>query len=137
MPPSYASGLPPPYAPMPPFAVPAGPDRYGPSPAARVVLLVALVVGLVLNGGMGTIGTVAVIGGDTSTTSIVLWLAFVVLALLCAAALVGVVLRKEWGRWVAIAAGIVLSLTFIGGILGLPIIFGAVRAPLARAPKAS
>lgn len=116
-----------------PRAQPAGKDRYAPTPTARVVVIVALAVAVVLTGLLGIVGTLGVTGGDRSATSIILWLVFVLAFLLSAAALAGVLLRKEWGRWIAVVTGALLSLTFCGAVVGLPIIFGAVRMPSTRA----
>src|SRR6059058_2498020 len=46
-------------------------------------------------------------------------------------AIVGVARRSPWARWVALADGIVISVTCLGLVLGIPIV-AAARAPLGR-----
>jgi hypothetical protein len=128
-----APALPPAYSYLPPAYMYGGQaSSAGGSPGLRVVLIVTLAVAVILNGGMSVVGTIGVTGGDTSPTSIFLWVAFICLFLITTAGLVGVLLRRAWGRWVALAAGIALSVTVIGAVVGVPIIVGAARAPLAR-----
>jgi hypothetical protein len=62
-----------------------------------------------------------------------LLLVFIVLFALSLAATIGVAARSRWARIVAIAAGIAISLTCLGLVLGIPILVAAARAPLSRA----
>jgi hypothetical protein len=98
-----------------------------------VVLLVFLAVSIALNGFMSVMGTIGVTGGNTTPTSIFLWLAFIFLFVISAAGLLGVVMKRAWGRWVALAAGIALSVTLVGAVVGVPIIVAAARTPIDRA----
>lgn len=126
-------------APMPP--PPAGPPYFygaspgaawAPSPGLRPFLIVVLVIDAVLTGAIALGGTLGVIGGANDASAIALWLVFVALFVLTAAALVGVFLRARWARWASIAAGIGISLTCIGLIIGIPVIVAAARAPLGK-----
>jgi len=45
------------------------------------------------------------------------------------AALIGVVIRAAWSRWLAIASGILISWTVVGLLVGVPIVVTAARAP--------
>lgn len=55
--------------------------------------------------------------------------AFIAMFGLSLAAIVGVAMRTVWGRWVALACGLLISMTVVGLILGIPIIVTAARAP--------
>lgn len=122
---------------MPP--PPAGPPAYyyatpsnpwAPSPGLRPFLVVVLVIDAVLTGLVTLGGTLAVIQGPDDSGTITLWLVFMALFALPVAALVGVILRTRWARWLALAAGVAISLTCVGLVVGIPIIVAAARAPL-------
>lgn len=112
----------------PPPPIPAAP----PSPGLRVFLLVVLIVTAVITGLFTLFGVFGVAGGATETASIVLLLVFVVLFALSVAATIGVAMRSRWARIVAIAAGVAISLTCLGLVLGIPILVAAARAPITR-----
>lgn len=133
MPPPPA--MPPAYYQMPP------PVDLKPSPGLRAFLIVFLALDAVLFGLLtlfGTIGEIQLIseGQADSGGGVVFWFVFAVPFALAVAALVGVVRRSAWARWVALAAGIVVSLTCLGLVLGIPIIVAAARAPLRASPAA-
>jgi hypothetical protein len=100
-----------------------------------VFLLVVLIVDALISGVFTLAGVIAVTTGSTDTASIVLLLVFVVLFALSVAATIGVAMRSRWARIVAIAAGIAVSLTCLGLVLGIPILIAAARAPLSRSPS--
>ena len=131
----------PPAAPPPPPAPPPAygymPPPYlsrpqGVGPVARprlpVFLIVMLCIAAVLSGLMSLVGTIAVTGGDTGAVSMSFWLLFIALFILSSGALVGVVRRSTWGRWVALAAGIAVCFTILGSVIGIPIVVAAARA---------
>jgi hypothetical protein len=60
---------------------------------------------------------------------VVLFTAFLIMFAVSALALLGVANRASWARGAAIAAGIVVSLSCLGLVLGIPIIIAAARAP--------
>src|SRR2546430_8687537 len=128
--------VPPGYYVMPP---PAG-AGWAPSPGLRTFLLVFLGLDAGLTGLLslfGTLGEVQNISqGATQdpnfATGIIFWLGFVALLALAGLAIVGVARRSAWARWVALADGIVISLTCLGLVLGIPIIVAAARAPLGK-----
>jgi hypothetical protein len=102
-----------------------------------VFLLVVLIVTAVITGLFTLFGVLGVAGGATDTAPVVLLLTFVVLFALSVAATIGVATRSRWARIVAIAAGIAISLTCLGLVLGIPILVASARAPLTQraAPK--
>jgi hypothetical protein len=110
-----------------------------PSPGLRIVLIVSLCLAAVLTA-LATLvaifGTVSDSSSGISTSGdivfLVIALAMFVITVL---ALVGCVIRASWSRWVAIVAGIVMTLTCIGALVGIPILVTAARAPhLTRKP---
>ena len=107
-----------------------------PSPGLRPFLIVVLVIDAVLFGLLslfGTIGEYQLISeGQGDVSGVVLWLVFVVPFVLAVVALVAVLRRTAWARWVALAAGIAVTLTCLGSVVGIPIIVAASRAPLRR-----
>ncbi len=123
--------VPPSYYMVPP---PAG-SAWAPSPGLRIFLIVFLVIDAVLTGLMSLFGTLGVSQGANDAGPIILWLAFLALFAVAIAALIGVVRRASWARWVALSAGIVVSLTCLGLVIGIPIIVAAARAPLAKGPS--
>ncbi|TMG14229.1 MAG: hypothetical protein E6I06_01510 [Chloroflexi bacterium] len=128
-PPGYYSYVPPPAS--------AG---WAPSPGLRTFLLVFLGLDAGLTGLLSLFGTLGEIQNisqgatqDPSfATGIIFWLVFLALFGLAILAIVGVARRSPWARWVALADGIVISLTCLGLVLGIPIIVAAARAPLGR-----
>jgi len=103
-----------------------------PSPGLRLFLLVVLIVAAVIFGLLTLFGVAGITGGATDTGSIVLFLVFLVVFALSLAATVGVAIRSRWARIAAIAAGIAVSLTCLGLVLGIPILVASARAPLNR-----
>jgi hypothetical protein len=107
-----------------------------PTPGLRIFLLVVLALA---TGATGVLALFGVIGetasnNDSGTTGIVLAVAFVLMFAASVLALVGVATRASWSRVAAIAAGVAVSLTCIGLVLGIPIVISAARAPdLSRA----
>lgn len=122
------SVVPPSYYIVPP------PATFGwkPSPGLRPFLIVFLAIQAALFGLFTLAGVAAVAGGSTDAGSLVFLILVAVLFVLPAAALVGVLLRSAWARWVALAAGIAVSLTCLGAVVGIPIIVSAARAPLGK-----
>ena len=57
---------------------------------------------------------------------------FELLFLITLAATIGVALRTAWARVMAIVAGVAISLTCLGMVLGIPILIAASRAPIRR-----
>ena len=124
------------------YSVPP-PATYGwaPSPGLRTFLLVFLGLDAGLTGLLslfGTLGEVQNLSQGSAredpnfAAGIIFWLVFVALFGLAIVAIVGVARRSPWARWVALADGIVISLTCLGLVLGIPIIVAAARAPLGR-----
>ena len=135
--PAHQAPMPPSPGAPPAYYYGAASDPLAPSPGLRPFLIVVLVIDAVLTGLCSLAGTFAVIQGPNDSGSILLWVVFVVLFALTVVALVGVVVRARWARWVAIAAGVAISLTCLGLVVGIPIIVAAARAPLARTPASS
>jgi hypothetical protein len=121
-----------------------------PSPGLRVFLLVVLVIASVIWGLFTLFGILAVIGNvmSSSTFTSSQWNDFyfglvffgIVTAVFAISlvATIGVVARKSWARWTAVAAGIASCLTCLGLVIGIPILVAAARAPgLARKPLTS
>jgi hypothetical protein len=128
-PPAPTYWTPPPgYAMQPNFQMPP-PIDLRPSPGLRIVLLTALAIAMLLTGLFSMFGVLGVAGGARSSGEIGLMAFFVVLFAVSTLALVGVAIRAAWSRWAAIAAGIAVSLTCLGLVLGIPIIITAARAP--------
>ena len=123
--------LPPSYAYLPPAYTFAAPVEAS-APGMRTFLCVLLAIATLLFGLLGLWGTIGVSGGAHGAVSIALWLAFVGVFLVSLIALIGVVRREAWGRWVAFAAGMAVSLTLLGAVLGIPIIVAAARTPTGR-----
>lgn len=133
--------------PPPPQAPPGPPGYYysvpppatagwAPSPGLRTFLLVFLGIDAGLTGLMALFGTLGEIQnisqGEATASGIIFWLVFVALFGLAIVAIVGVARRSPWARWIALADGIVISLTCLGLVLGIPIIVAAARAPLGK-----
>jgi hypothetical protein len=126
-PPGYA--MPPPGYSVPPPTFWMPPTPLKPSPGLRIVLLIALSMAMLITGLISLAGVINVASGSHSSGDIEF--AAIVLALFAVStlALVGVAIRAGWSRWAAIAAGIAVSLTCAGLVLGIPIIVTAARAP--------
>ena len=134
-PPSYYYSIPPPAT-----------SGWAPSPGLRTFLLIFLGLDAGLTGLLslfGTLGEVQNLSQGSAredpnfAAGIIFWLVFVALFGLAIVAIVGVARRSPWARWVALADGIVISLTCLGLVLGIPIIVAAARAPLGRPPDAT
>src|SRR4029077_12099946 len=120
---------PPGYAMAPPTYYASPPIDLTPSPGLRVTLIVALALDAVLSGFFALFGVLGVAGGGT-TDSGVDWLAafFILWFAVTLFGLIGVARRSRWSRWAAIAAGIVICVTCLGLVLGIPILVTAARA---------
>ena len=100
-----------------------------PSPGLRIVLMVALAVDVGLTGLLMLIFLITGLQPDRTAVDFILTFAFAVLFGLAVAALIGVVIRAAWSRWLAIASGILISWTVVGLLVGVPIVVTAARAP--------
>jgi hypothetical protein len=124
---------PPAYTYLAPAYAYTAPTPLAPSPGLRTFLIIALAVDVAATGFMSLFGLLGISSGGVSDAGeLLFWLIFVVLLALAVTALVGVIVRAAWARWVALAAGIAVSLTCLGLIVGIPIIVAAARAPLPR-----
>jgi hypothetical protein len=134
-------GYPPGYTmpgPAPMFQMPP-PVLVRPSPGLRIVLIVSLSLATLLT---GFVLFVAIFGTASDSSSgisvsgdIVFLVIAVVLFVVTVLALIGSVIRARWSRVVAIIAGVAVTLTCIGALVGIPIIVTAARAPdLTRKP---
>jgi hypothetical protein len=124
--------VPPSYYVMPPPAT----FGWAPSPGLRLFLIVFLVVQAAIFGLFTIAGVASIVSGSTDPNSITFWLVVAVLFVLPVASLIGVFMRTPWARWVALADGVVVSLTCLGLVFGIPILISAARAPLGK-PKVS
>jgi len=127
------AAMPPPpvYPPPPPMPWSGGgaPSYLKPSPGLRIVLMVALALDVGLTGLLTLTFLIASLQPDRSAFDFTITFAFAALFGLAVTALVGVVIRATWSRWLAIASGILISWTVIGLLLGVPIVVTAARAP--------
>jgi hypothetical protein len=133
----YQGGYPMP-GPAPIFNMPP-PVLIQPSPGLRIVLIVSLSLAAVLAGLVSLVaifGTVSDSTSGISTSGDIVFLVIVsVMFAVTVVALVGSVIRARWSRVVAIIAGVAVTLTCIGALVGIPIIVTAARAPdLTRKP---
>ena len=114
-----------------------------PSPGLRPFLLVVLVIADVVTGFFALFGLLALaqylgLLGFTQESAgagpgeYALIALFVLLFALTLSATIGVVRRSAWARVLALVAGVVLSFTCLGLVLGIPILVSAARAPLKR-----
>jgi hypothetical protein len=108
---------------------PPPPITLKPSPGLRIVLLVALIIEALLFGVLALSGVATVSGGETDAGNLTLVVIVVVLFLLAVVATIGVAIRAPWSRVVAILAGVGISVTCIGLVIGIPILVTAARAP--------
>lgn len=127
----YYSPVPPP--PPPPGRIPGvSPYWYTkPSPGLRIVLIVALAIELILAGLLSFAFIIAAASGGQDAFSYGLGALCLIVFVVSGAALIGAILRAPWARWVAIAAGILVSWTCIGLVLGIPIFVTAGRLEIA------
>jgi len=119
---------PPPY--MPGYPSGGTPSFLKPAPGLRIVLIVALSLEALLTGFV----TLAFILGtaqqpNSDVFGYILGFAFLAMFVLSGLALLGVSLRTAWSRWAAIAAGILISWTCVGLVIGIPVVVTAARAP--------
>jgi hypothetical protein len=124
---------------LPPSAgywVPPQPAPLAPSPGLRIFLLVVLGVTTAVTGFFALLGVFGVTSGPTSGGDVALAAAFVLLLAVSVIALVGVSVRASWSRVAAIVAGVAVSFTCLGLVLGIPILVAAVRAPDLSRPRA-
>lgn len=125
------------------MAFPAGASTgRAPSPGLRQFLIVMLVLTDVVTGlfaliflltvavDLGLFGLSPQGGADTATAALIS--SFLLFALTVTAT-VGVARRSSWARVIASIAGVAISLTCLGLVLGIPIIVAAHRAPLEKA----
>lgn len=132
-PPGYTMPGPAPIFQMPP------PVLVQPSPGLRIVLIVSLSLAALLT---GLVLFVAIFGTASDSSSgisisgdIVFLVIGVALFVVTVLALIGSVIRARWSRVVAIIAGVAVTLTCIGALVGIPIVVTAARAPdLTRKP---
>jgi len=100
-----------------------------PSPGLRIVLLVALIIESLLFAVVAFAGVASVAGGETGAGNVALVAVVVLIFVLAVAATIGVAIRAPWSRVVAILAGIGISVTCVGLVIGIPILITAARAP--------
>jgi hypothetical protein len=86
-------------------------------------------LGALITGPFSLVCLFGVAGGANSSGDLVFFELVVALFALSALALVGVATRARWSRVAAVVAGIAVSLTCIGLLLGIPILVAAWRAP--------
>jgi len=131
--------------PPPPGYSAPGPSIWAPSPGLRTFLLVVLILNDLVTGLFALFGLLALadylglIGSDHTPgrpEDFVLIAVFVLLFVLSLAATIGVARRASWARVTAIAAGVAISLTCLGLVLGIPILIAASRAPIRQPTRA-
>ena len=133
---SSPAALPPPPSYWAPPPIPSyAPAITRPSPSLRIFLLVVLGIAGLITGLFSVFGILGVSSGADSPEDIFLLALFVILFAVSLLALVGVAIRAPWSRPVAIIAGIAVSLTCLGLVLGIPILIAAARADLRRTPR--
>jgi len=108
---------------------PPAPLTLTPSPGLRIVLLVALIIESLLFGLLALAGVASVFGGETNAGNVALVAIVVLIFLVAVAATIGVAIRAAWSRVAAILAGIGVSVTCVGLVIGIPILVTAARAP--------
>jgi len=114
---------------LPPAGYPTASTFPKPSPGLRIVLIVALVLDVGLTGLLMLIFLATGLQADGTAVDFIATFAFAVLFGLAVAALIGVIIRAAWSRWLAIASGILISWTVVGLLVGVPIMVTAARAP--------
>ena len=107
------------------------------SPGLRTLLVVVLALSTTLTGVLTLVGVIGETSpsNDTGTTGIVLLTAFAVMFATSVLALIGVATHASWSRVAAIVAGVVVSLSCLGLVLGIPIIISAALAPNLSGPR--
>jgi hypothetical protein len=125
--------MPPPSYWVPPPVPSYAPVLLKPSPGLRILLLVELGIAGLITAAFSLFGLLAVTSGANSPEDIFLLALLVLLLAVSLLAFVGVAFRAPWSRAVAIIAGIAVSLTCVGLVLGIPILIAASRAELNRA----
>ena len=100
-----------------------------PSPGLRIVLLVALIIESLLFAVLGLAGVASLTGGETGAGNLALVAVVVLVFVLAVTETIGVAIRAPWSRVVAILAGIGVSVTCVGLVIGIPILVTAARAP--------
>ena len=109
-------------------------DLAWPTLGLRILLLVLFAVVGMISGLFSFFELLGISNGATSPSDITF--AAVVL-FLCGASLLafcGIAIRASWARPIAIVAGIAISLTCVGMVVGIPILIAASRANLSRRP---
>jgi len=106
-----------------------------PSPGLRIFLIVMLAITTAVTGLLALFGVLGVAAGANDTAPITVAVAFVVLLIASVVALVGVSIRASWARVAAILAGVAVSITCFGLVLGIPILVAAARAPDLGRPR--
>jgi len=117
------------YASPPVYGVPG--TYLAPSTGMRTFLLIMLALSTVFTGLLTLFGLIGESSptNESGTTGVVLFIAFLVMFAVSAIALIGVANRASWSKVAAFAAGVVVSLTCIGVLLGIPIMVAAARTP--------
>jgi len=117
------------YGPPPIYGMPG--TYVVPSSGMRTFLLIMLGLSTVFTGLLTLFGLLGETSptNDTGTTGVVLFTAFLIMFAVSAIALIGVANRASWSQVAAFAAGIVVSLSCIGVVLGIPILIAAARTP--------
>lgn len=125
-------------APQPMYTPPPPPPGYTgggtpsylrPSPGLRIVLIIALSLEALLTGFLSFVFLITVLQQGGDAISYILGFSFLAIFVISGLALLGVSLRTAWSRWAAIAAGILISWTCIGAVIGIPVLVTAARAP--------
>jgi hypothetical protein len=113
------------------------PPPVPPAPASglRIFLLVVLAISVLVLGVFVLAGLLAFAGGANSLTDYTFAAAVAVLFAAVVIALVGVAIRASWSRVAALLAGLALSMTCFGLLLGIPILVAAWRAPDLSRPR--
>ena len=117
---------------VPPSVPSYAPVLHAPTPGLRAVLLVVLGVEGLITGLFSVFGLAALNADANSSDAVLLFALFAILFALSVLAFVGVMIRATWSRSVAIIAGIAVSLTCLGLVLGIPILIAASRADLTK-----
>jgi len=99
-----------------------------PASGLRIFLVVALAIATLVTGLFAFFGALGVARGANNSGYLTLAGAFAVLFAGCVIALVGVSIRAPWSRMAAILAGVAVSMTCVGSVLGIPIIVAAAQA---------
>ncbi|SRR6266852_194627 len=126
------------YVPPPPgYWMPPPPSPLAPSPGLRIFLIVVLAIAVLISSVFVLAGVSAFAGGANTSSDYTFAAVVAVLFAISVIALVGVSIRASWSRVAAILAGVVLSLTCLGSVLGIPIIVAAARAPNLTRPRSA